>query len=162
MNSISLQEVAHKNVILWKLMSKHGFKALVVRRNAIKNDCSFSLVKEIAYYDRRGQLMFLDEKLAPHVYRSSIAFPFDKLSFFPTTSSKDIVYARAAFLDALVENFKHGFRWRSFVYYYKTVDAISDECIDIDLNFNEHDIMIEKSIIDCIELHDRLNTSLPF
>lgn len=156
MNSISLQEAAHKNVILWKLMDKHSFKALVIRHDAVKRFCTFSLVKEIAYHDHHGQLMFLDEKLVPHVYRSSIAFPFDKLSFFPTTSSKDIVYARAAFLDALVENFKHGFKWKSFVYYYKTADAISDECIGIDLNFNEHDIEIEKSIVDCIELHDTL------
>lgn len=99
MNSISLQEAAHKNVILWKLMDKHGFKSLAIRHDAIKNYCNFSLVKDIAYYSRRGQLMFLDEKLVPHVYRSSIAFLFDKLSFFPTTSSKDIEFEMEAMKD---------------------------------------------------------------
>ena len=162
MNTVSFQEAAHKNVVLWKLMSKYGFKALVIRHNAITNDCAFSLVKEIAYHDHHGQLMFLDEKLVPHVFKSNIAFPFDKLSFFPTTYSKDIVYARAAFLDALVENFKHGLKWKSFIYFYQHIDDISKACIDIDINFNEHDVEMEKSIINTIELCDTLNRPLPF
>lgn len=160
MSDITLQEAAHKNVILWKLMRKLDFwkvrTSYDINRRAKVMSLGRPVDNEYGHWCKRfnfDRLKFLDSKGNAHIYefsdQSSYIWKAGDFNFFPTGASHITIFARAEFLDHLVSNFSFGLKWKKEKLLVKP-EEMSQTCIDIDLNFNEHDYSLEKSMLDTI------------
>ena len=170
MNEYDIQEAAHKNVVLWRLMQKLDFCAAKKRYDINRKNVVISLSRPKSkdhghfyfyshfsqcYFDR---LKFLDDSGKAHIYeitdyRSYLWQARSEFNFFPTTGSRALVYARAELLDCLVKDFSYGLKWKKDKLMCK-FEEIAQACIDIDLNSDGHSTDMEKSIIDLVYLHE--------
>ena len=169
MNDYDIQEAAHKNVVLWRLMQKLDFcaakkqydinrKTVVIslgRPRSKEDYIYFCLHPSQCYFDR---LKFLDDGGKAHIYeitdyRSYLWQARSEFSFFPTIGSRALVYARAELLDCLVKDFSYGLKWKKDKLMCK-FEEIAQACIDIDLNFDGHSTDMEKSIVDLVYFHE--------
>ena len=179
MNGISLQEAAHKNIILWNLMRKLNFWKVKIDYDSNRKSFVMSLGKPSDETSGHwcnqfhfGRLKFLDNKGNAHVYMfnentSYLKQAQNEFSFFPTGFDRTVVLARAELLDHLINGFSFGLKWKHEYLMANMFEEIVQTCINIDLNFNEHDMQMEKSIIDYIEVNEiirnlRVNKNLDF
>lgn len=168
MSDITLQEAAHKNIILWNLMMKLDFWKVKIDYDSTKKSFVMSLGKPSDgtsghwcnqfYFDR---LKFLDSKGDAHVYMFNENISYlkqaqNEFSFFPTGFDRTVVLARAELLDHLINGFSFGLKWKRKYLMTNMFEEIAQTCINIDLNFDEHDTQMEKSIIDYIEITEHL------
>lgn len=172
MNDITLQEAAHKNVVLWRLMQKLGFCAAKKKYDINRRTFVISLGRPVDeeighfckqfYFDSKlfhfDRLKFLDNTGNAHIYeitdyRSYLWQARSEFNFFPITERRAFVYARAELLDCLVKDFSYGLKWKKEKLMCK-FEEIAQACIDIDLNFNSYSTDMEKSIIDTVYFHE--------
>lgn len=168
MNEYDIQEAAHKNVVLWRLMQKLNFYAAKKKYGINRKTVVFSLgrprSKDYGYFCSHpsqyhfDRLKFLDDGGKAHVYeitdyRSYLWQARSEFNFFPTTGSRALVYARAELLDSLVKDFSYGLKWKKEKLMCK-LEEIPQVCIDIDLNFDELSSRMEKSIVDLVYFHE--------
>ena len=161
----NIEELAHKNVLLYKLMKKLGFTHILARYDSYRHRYAFSFIANINWKYRRDTLKCLDADGCAHIYRNAdwhfkdICKP---ISFMPFAYSLDVVAAKALFLDNFVADFKHGLKWKD-----KTM-LLNDgeiDCllVDLDLRLDENDVKFEKTIIDTVKLNDILKKMpMPF
>ncbi len=111
LDSNSLAEVVHKNIVLWKLFKdthvygEHGVHGIACRYDPYRKSYSFSMItKDFRYIDHQSQLCSVDENGLRHVYRNYSWMNKDLCSktwLWPSVCSKDRLMARANFLDIL-------------------------------------------------------------
>lgn len=111
LDSNSLAEVVHKNIVLWKLFKdmhvyeKHGVHSIACRYDPFRKSYSFSMVaRDSRYIDHQSQLCSVDENGLRHVYRNDSWMNKDlcpKTWLWPSVYLKDRLIARANFLDML-------------------------------------------------------------
>lgn len=87
-------------------------------------------------------------------------------NFFPADASETTIFARAELLDHLAANFPFGLKWKKEKLLTKP-DEIPQICIDMDLNFDEHDYKQEKTMLDTLSILEEvcqkaINKSLGF
>ena len=178
MNNISLQEAAHKNIILWKLMRKLDFGRVKtsydINRRAKVLSLGRPTDRKYGHWCKQfsfDRLKFLDSKGNAHIYefsdQSSYMWKAGDFSFFPTGVAETTIFARAELLDHLAANFPFGLKWKKEKLLTKP-DEIPQICIDMDLNFDEYDYSLEKSMLDSISILEEvckkatINKSLGF
>lgn len=166
MNNISLQDAVHKNIILYNLMRRLDFWKVKLSYDINRRAKVMSLGRptngESGHWCRQfnfDRLKFLDSRGNAHIYefsdKASYMWKAGDFNFFPTTGSRVLVYARAELLDCLVKDFSYGLKWKKEKLLVKH-EEMSQTCIDIDLNFNEYDYSLEKSMLDTISIAERL------
>lgn len=168
MNDYDIQEAAHKNVVLWRLMRKLDFCAAKKKYDINRKTVVISLgrprSKEYGYFCSHpsqyhfDRLKFLDDSGKAHIYEITDCGSYlwqarSEFSFFPTTGSRALVYARAELLDCLVKDFSYGLKWKKEKLMCK-FEEIAQACVGIDLNFDGHSNDMEKSIIDLVYFNE--------
>jgi len=174
MRDITLQEAAHKNIILWNLMRKLDFWKVKRHHDVNNKVMTLSIGKPTNgsghwckqfMFDR---LKSIDDKGNAHIYKfldrnSHIWNVRSEFNFFPTGASRALVLARAELLDHLIENFPFGLKWKKEYLMAEKFLDIYQACIEFDLNFSNHDVEMEKSLVSCVELSEMgLKSPLPF
>ena len=169
MNDITLQEAAHKNVILWRLMDKLHFWKVKTKYDINRKAVVISLGKfhnnEIGHFCKQfsfDRLKYIDKNGDAHIYEftdnTSYMWLMGEFNFFPVESRKHVVFAKAELLDHLIEDFPFGIKWKKEYMMVDRFEEIAQTCIDIDLNFNDKDMLMEKSLIECVELAHNLKS----
>ena len=165
MNEYDIQEAAHKNVVLWRLMQKLNFysakKKYDINRKTVVISLGRPVDGELGHFCNQfhfDRLKFLDNAGNAHIYEitdygSYLWQARSEFNFFPTTGSRALVYARAELLDCLVKDFSYGLKWKKEKLMCK-LEEIPHACIDIDLNFDEQSSRMEKSIVDLVYFHE--------
>lgn len=117
-DDISFQDAAHKNVILWKLMSRLNFWQVKVHHDINHKIMVMSIGMpsnhEIGHFSKKfyfDRLKCIDDKGNAHVYEFSFEnAPYiwkvcKEFNFFPVATNRELIFARAELLDHLTKYF---------------------------------------------------------
>lgn len=173
LDSISLAEVVHKNIVLWKLFKdkhvygEHGVNGIACKYDPYRKSYSFSMVaKDFHCINHQSQLYVVDENGLRHVYRNDSWMNKDlcpKTWLWPSVYIKYRFIARANFLDTLAaDNMDQGFTcFRGKFAFNK--GEVMQRIIETELKLDANDKEREDDIVKQIRgIDEQMMPELPF
>ena len=166
----SIQEAAHKVVLLGKLMRKLDFQSAKVCPMAPDYWAisfqinyaavhSYSRLKKIGADNKTHHFLTSNKDIA-RLYRRSTVFPNSKstiglVDLMPNVGSKDELLGKAALFDILTIDMPYGFAWKDKRFFEKPGE-LELTLAKFDIAYSQLDADIEDGIVDLIQLHELL------
>ena len=172
MNDYDIQEAAHKNVLLYKLLKHFDFYCAKV--TPLAPSCwGISLAKEsyaktgwarimkIGVEGKSHKLISYDKNIGA-LYARSSAFPNAKsalglVSLLPCIDNKEQLLGKAAIFDTITK-LPYGFSWKKSRY--GTIEGEIEELLaTFDIQYTSSDATLEDGMVELVHLHDIIHRS---